>query len=100
MQHIDYFCDCSENFLITFEKFYIVNVGPQGVGYLAFEEGSMGYETFEILPTEGVVGSFVPFVPGCWEYEGYYLYSSRATRWDYFTGYRLKLSWRRAYLKQ
>jgi hypothetical protein len=38
----DYFCDCSENFLITFEKFYIVNVGPQGVGYLAFEEGSMG----------------------------------------------------------
>lgn len=67
----EYFCDCTENFLITFEPFYVYGIPGAEAGELAFEPGTMAYSTYDILPTEGVIGAYVPAAPGCWEYIGY-----------------------------
>lgn len=60
------FCTCSDNFLVYFTPLYFYGSPAPLAGPLTFQPGTMKYLNYSILPTEAVIGSYVPGVQACW----------------------------------
>jgi hypothetical protein len=60
------YCTCSNNFLVFFSPLYLYPSAGPIAGSLVFQPGTMMYLNYNIIPSEGVVGTYMPGVPACW----------------------------------
>ena len=61
-----FFCPCSANYIIYFSPLYLYPSSGPVAGGLIFQPGTMKYLNYNIIPSEGVIGSYMPGVQNCW----------------------------------